>query len=153
MKWFPAFVLLILFSACATPPVVENATSTPVENATSTPVKSEFMTPAEATKRVASGEAVLIDVREPEEWEEGVVKSAYLLPLSNLRGDRELWNDFLQKHPNQEIILYCRSGNRSGIAAGILAEEGFDVANAGGYRDWQAAGSPKRSLEDPRTDP
>ena len=111
---------------------------------------SGFMTPAEATEKVTSGEAIVVDVREPDEWEEGVVEFAYLLPLSDLRGDRELWVGFLQEHRDQEIILYCRSGNRSGVAAEILAKEGFEVANAGGFRDWQAAGSPERGPEDAR---
>lgn len=97
--------------------------------------------PEEAAARVESGEAVLIDVREPEEWEEtGVVATAHLLPLSDLRGPREQWRAFLERHRDKELILYCRSGNRSGQAAAILAEEGFRVANAGGLKDWIAAG-------------
>ena len=44
--------------------------------------------PEEAEKRVATGAAVLIDVREPAEWASGVAKPAVLLPLSDLTGGR-----------------------------------------------------------------
>jgi hypothetical protein len=54
--------------------------------------------PAEAAQRVADGNAVLIDVREPDEWAEtGVAAPAALLPLSDLDGDRKQWKKFLEK--------------------------------------------------------
>ena len=96
-----------------------------------------FLPPAEAAQRVANGTAVLIDVRESGEWaRSGVAEPAVLLSLSDLRGDRVGWKSFLEKNKEKELILYCRSGNRSGIAAGILAKEGFQVANAGGFKHW-----------------
>jgi rhodanese-related sulfurtransferase len=101
------------------------------------------LTPAEAAARVKAG-AVLVDVREAAEWKEGVVEGAVLLPLSDLRGDRKDWTPFLQKNAGKELLLYCRSGNRSGQAAQILAGEGRTVANAGAFRDWEAAGQPTR---------
>lgn len=104
--------------------------------------------PAEAAARVAAGRAVVVDVREPAEWaESGAVAGAALLPLSDLRGDRAAWKAFLDAHRGDELILYCRSGNRSGQAAQILAAEGFSVANAGGFRDWVAAGQPTRRVD------
>ena len=108
----------------------------------------DFMPPAEAAQRVADGTAVLIDVREPEEWARtGVAEPAVLLSLSDLRGDRVLWKAFLVKNKDMELILYCRSGHRAGIAADILAKEGFQVANAGGFKHWKSAGLPVRSVE------
>jgi rhodanese-related sulfurtransferase len=107
----------------------------------------------EANERVAEGAAVLVDVREPEEWEAGVAASAYLLPLSDLRGDREKWEKFLRDVEGKEVLLYCRSGNRSGIAGAVLAREGVQVRNAGSFREWQAAGLPVRQPGEPRTDP
>ncbi|HLP00390.1 MAG TPA: rhodanese-like domain-containing protein [Opitutaceae bacterium] len=99
------------------------------------------LAPAEAALRVASGEAVLIDVRETDEWREtGIVAGATPLALSDLRGARATWKPFLAVHKNRELILYCRSGNRSGQAARLLAAEGYRTANAGGLRDWIAAG-------------
>jgi rhodanese-related sulfurtransferase len=111
------------------------------------------LAPAEAAARVAAGTAVLVDVREPAEWQEtGVVASAHQLALSDLRGERVQWRAFLAAHHDKEIILYCRSGNRSGQAAKLLAAEGFKTANAGGLRDWTAAGQPTRRADEPRQD-
>mgnify|MGYP002637447048 CR=1 FL=1 len=107
----------------------------------------DFMAPTEAAERVAAGTAVLIDVREPSEWTStGVAAPAILLSLSDLRGERTEWKAFLEQNKDKELILYCRSGNRSGVAAGILAKEGFITANAGGYKHWVAAGLPTRKI-------
>lgn len=105
--------------------------------------------PAEAAERVASGAAILIDVREQAEWAQtGVAEPAILLPLSDLRGGRTRWAPFLGSHDkDKELILYCRSGNRSAIAARILANEGFKVSNAGAFHDWKNAKLPTRSVE------
>ncbi|MCS6243558.1 MAG: rhodanese-like domain-containing protein [Opitutus sp.] len=101
-----------------------------------------ILTPEEAARRVAAGTAVLIDVREPAEWRDGVVKGALLLPLSDLQGDRLQWKPVLAANADKELILYCRSGNRSGIAVRLLAGEKFKTANAGGFSAWKAAGQP-----------
>ena len=102
------------------------------------------VTPAEAAQLVADGKAVLIDVREPDEWADGVAAPAELLALSDLTGPRQTWKPFLEKNRDQELILYCRSGSRSGRAAQLLAREGFHTANAGGFNDWARAGLPTR---------
>lgn len=102
------------------------------------------ISPAESSERVAAGKAVLIDVREPDEWAGGVAEPALLLSLSDLRGDRVKWKSALEQNRGKELIVYCRSGARSGIAAGILRKEGFTVLNAGGFGDWVSAGLPVR---------
>lgn len=106
-----------------------------------------YLKPEEAAKRVAAGTAVLVDVREPAEWTDGVVASATLLPLSDLRGDRKAWAPFLEANKGKELILYCRSGNRAGQAATVLVAEGRVVANAGAFSTWEAAGQPVRTPE------
>jgi rhodanese-related sulfurtransferase len=68
-----------------------------------------------------------------------------LLPLSDLTGTRQQWKPFLDQVGDREIILYCRSGVRSGRAASTLAKEGFRTANAGGFSDWVKAGLPVTS--------
>lgn len=98
----------------------------------------------EAELRIASGEAILIDVREPSEWASGVAEPAVLLPLSDLTGGRSKWNPFLDKNSGKELLLYCRSGSRSGIAAGILRKEGFRGLNAGSISGWKNSGLPTR---------
>jgi rhodanese-related sulfurtransferase len=102
-------------------------------------------TPAEAARLVASGSAVLVDVREPNEWKEGVAQPAVLLPLSDLTGPRQKWKAFLAQHRQREIILYCKAGGRAGNAAQLLAGEGYRVANVGGFSAWVAAGLPTRT--------
>lgn len=106
------------------------------------------ITPAEAAKRVADGKAVLVDVREPSEWaESGVAAPAVLLPKSEFDAGRiGDWKDFLAKVGDKEIITYCRTGRRSGAVAAELAQAGHKVANAGGFKDWQAAGLPTRQI-------
>ncbi len=100
--------------------------------------------PAEAAKRVAAGAAVLVDCREPAEWESGVVAFAALLPVSDLRGDRKAWRPFLEANQGKEIIIYCRSGNQAGQAAALLSEEGKAATNAGAFATWEADGQPVR---------
>jgi len=104
--------------------------------------------PADAAKRVAEGTAVLVDVREPAEWADtGVVTSATLLAKSDFDGAQTDWKPFLEKNAGKEIILYCRSGNRSGIVAAALAAKGYKVANGGAFKTWADAGQPTRKVE------
>ena len=107
------------------------------------------LSPAAAAKLVADGRAVLVDVREPSEWvESGVAAPAVLLPKSEFdEGLIGEWKDFLAKTGDRQIILYCRTGRRSGTVAAALAAKGYKVANAGGFKDWQAAGLPVRSAK------
>jgi rhodanese-related sulfurtransferase len=103
---------------------------------------------ADAAKLVAEGKAVLVDVREPAEWAEtGVAAPAALLPMSDFNGEQKLWKPFLEKNAGKQILLYCRSGNRSGQVAEKLAAAGKPVANAGAFKDWEAAGLPTRKVD------
>jgi rhodanese-related sulfurtransferase len=110
--------------------------------------------PAEAAKLVANGKAILVDVREPNEWAEtGVAQPAVLLPKSDFDGEQKQWKEFLSKVGSKQVIVYCRTGRRSGAVAGALAEKGVNVANAGGLKDWTDAGLPTRKVEAPATTP
>lgn len=106
------------------------------------------VTPASAAQLVAEGKAVLVDIREPAEWAEaGVAAPAVLLPKSDFDGDKKQWKDFLAKVGDKQIILYCRSGRRAETVGQALAAEGKPVANAGGMKDWIAAGLPTREAK------
>lgn len=107
------------------------------------------ISPTNAAAKVRDGSAILIDVREPSEWQSGVAAPAYLLPLSDLKGSRKKWAHVLENAKGQALLLYCHSGNRSGQAAALLAKAGFTVANVGGFADWQSAGLPTRSPDEP----
>lgn len=100
------------------------------------------LTPADCTSRIRSGDAVVIDVREPDEWTFGVAQGAALLPLSDLTGGRSRWEPFLEANAGKELLIYCASGSRSGIAARLLVGEGHRAANAGGLADWKRSGWP-----------
>lgn len=108
------------------------------------------ITSTDAAKLVADGKAVLVDVREANEWaESGVAAPAVLLAKSEFdEGMIGEWKHFLSTVGDKQVILYCRSGGRAGKVAAALAEQGFKVANAGGLKDWQAANLPTRKASE-----
>jgi rhodanese-related sulfurtransferase len=78
--------------------------------------------------------AFVLDVREPHEWEAGHIPDATLIPLGQLESRlNEIPDD-------QEILVVCRSGNRSAQARNILKNEGFKnvTSMAGGMNQWAA---------------
>ena len=84
--------------------------------------------------------AVVLDVREPGEYDSGHVLNAKLLPLGKLK---ERIGE-LEKYKDSPIVVVCRSGNRSGTACFILGKQGFSQAYnlAGGVQAWQKASLP-----------
>ena len=100
-------------------------------------VKVKQITAEAARERQAAG-AVVVDVREPHEWREGHIDGAVLLPLARIGQLPE------QVRREQEVILVCRSGNRSNVAGQALAQAGYaDVSNlSGGMIAWQRARLP-----------
>jgi len=91
----------------------------------------------EEAARLITGGAVLIDVRELEEWRFGRAPEAVHIPLGDL-GAR------LGDLPEETtLIMICRSGNRSGVAAAALVDIGRRALNlAGGMLAWKAASLP-----------
>jgi rhodanese-related sulfurtransferase len=86
--------------------------------------------------RIQSGENLhLVDVREPHEHEEFNI-GGILLPLGDIRVGDTSSIDHLK---DEEVLLYCRSGNRSGQAALVLETLGFtNVINVvGGMLSWK----------------
>ncbi|WP_419873187.1 rhodanese-like domain-containing protein [Candidatus Pristimantibacillus sp. PTI5] len=74
----------------------------------------------------------LVDVREPDEWQDGHIKEARSIPLSELQ---ERINEL--KQGDQDIVLICRSGGRSGKACDFLHAQGYKVVNVtGGMLQW-----------------
>lgn len=94
------------------------------------------VTATEAAQLVESG-AVLLDVREPQEWKAGHAPRARHIPLGELtRRANEL-------PAGRPIVTVCRSGARSARAATLLAGQGRQVSNlAGGMSAWLRAGLP-----------
>jgi len=92
--------------------------------------------PEEVKKRLDAGEALnLIDVREPYENAEFNI-GGILLPLGKIQS---MQIENIEDLRNKEVIFYCRSGNRSGIAAIALEKMGFTNAKnlAGGMLSWR----------------
>ncbi len=106
------------------------------------------MDPKTAQSLLAEGKALLVDVREAEELKEsGTAEGALWMPTSKMQEDEKEWQDFRKLlSKDKEIILYCRSGTRSGRVAEFLQAEGFRATNMGGFKDWKAAGLPIRKI-------
>ena len=90
----------------------------------------------EVKQRLDAGEKLnLIDVREPHENAEFNI-GGKLLPIGNIQS---MQIEDIEDLKNEEVILYCRSGNRSGISATILDQLGFTNTKnlVGGMLAWQ----------------
>lgn len=92
-----------------------------------------------------TGEAVLIDVRIPEEYQEGHIPGSINIPLQQMEQAETVVKD-----KNKKLYVYCRSGSRSRQAAGILKEmgHGFDAYNfTGGFRFFDAVTNDRIMIE------
>ena len=98
------------------------------------------ISPTEAAAKSKSGEAVIIDVREKDEWDEEHIPDATHMS----RGTIEL--DIEEKIPDTDamIICHCGGGGRSALAAENLQKMGYKNVRsmAGGLKAWTAAGLP-----------
>ena len=94
----------------------------------------EMITPQDAKKIMDSGEEhIVLDTREQYEFDEGHIKGALLIPYTEIESKAE------QMLPDKDklILVYCRSGRRSKIAAESLAKLGYtNVKEFGGIIDW-----------------
>lgn len=89
------------------------------------------ITPEAAQNRMMQETVYLLDVRNLEEYQEGHLPHAHLIPLPEL-------SSRLQEIPkDQPIFIYCRSGQRAGNAKKVLQYAGYqDVYNIGGVIQW-----------------
>ena len=96
--------------------------------------------PQEAAAKLESGEAVVVDVRDKDEWDVGHIPGA----IHMSRGMIEL--DIEEKVPdtNAMVICHCGGGGRGALATESLQKMGYkNVRNmAGGFKAWKAAGLP-----------
>jgi len=94
---------------------------------------------------MAKKDAVLVDVREKSEWDEGHIEGALLVPLSWLReesaGDKYA-ERLAEKLPAKKILyVHCRSGKRALTAASMLRKQGYDARPLkAGFDDLRQAG-------------
>jgi rhodanese-related sulfurtransferase len=99
-----------------------------------------WVTPAQATHLINREDALVIDVREANEFATGHVLGAKNLPLARM----ETAGAEFMKKKDRRVIVYCDGGDRAGKALGALKKQGFtQVANlSGGIKAWQDAGLP-----------
>ena len=92
----------------------------------------------EARERIESDHPLFVDVREPDEWEEGHIPGA----IYTGRGRLEQRIEGLVPDKSRELVVYCSAGSRSAFAAKVLGEMGYaDVVSiAGGFADWKRNG-------------
>ena len=77
---------------------------------------------------------IILDVRTEEEFAEGHIENAILIPDYEITSKAEE----VLKDKNQLILVYCRSGNRSKVASQALVELGYtNVKEFGGIIDWE----------------
>jgi rhodanese-related sulfurtransferase len=90
------------------------------------------LSPQQAQEMIESGDAQLVDVREPYEWEAGRIAGAVHLAGRSGEIDKE-----------RKVIFQCRVGRRSAMATEAFAASGYDAYNlAGGITAWVDAGLP-----------
>ena len=134
MKKLAQFFLLALagltLSACAAPA----AKVAEVSPAPSPAVEYKKISAEDAKARMDSGDTIVIlDVRTQEEYDAGHIAGALLLPNETILDTQPTELPDL----NAEILVYCRSGNRSAQAANKLIAIGYtNVFDFGGIIDW-----------------
>jgi rhodanese-related sulfurtransferase len=98
---------------------------------------------ADAQQQTERGDAILIDVREDEDWREDHAKGAKHLN----RGMIELEIEEQVPDPKTPIICYCGGGSRSALVAESLQKMGYENVRslAGGFRAWKESGLPSSS--------
>jgi rhodanese-related sulfurtransferase len=98
------------------------------------------ISPTDAAAKRKSGGAVIVDVREKDEWDEEHIPNALHLN----RGTIELDIEDKISDPNIVIICHCGGGGRSALAAESLQKMGYKNVRsmAGGFKAWKAAGLP-----------
>ncbi len=87
--------------------------------------------PREQVREWIQNGSLIVDVRTPAEFNNGHYKDAINIPLADIENSFAMFGD-----RNRLIVVYCRTGNRSGKAKAILEKHGYkNVINGGGLKD------------------
>lgn len=101
-------------------------------------------TPYDIRTNVQMQKAILLDVREQDEWNAGHLTLARLMSLSKLKDEKFAKNITMGLPKDKTIYIHCKSGARAAQAADILEKMGFKVAPVKqGYEDLLKAGFSK----------
>lgn len=121
-------VLLILLAGCSS-----NADETEMTEMNSGTYQQISQDEAKSIMDSQSG-YIIVDAREQYEYDEGHIKDAIVIPYTEIEAKAEK----MLPDKEQLILVYCRSGRRSKIAAQSLADMGYtNVKEFGGIIDWQ----------------
>jgi phage shock protein E len=98
--------------------------------------------PAALAAKIASGQPPLVlDVRSPEEFADGHVPGAVLIPHDQLEAR------IAELGEPRDVVVYCRSGRRSGLVEPVLEARGFRVSQLeGSWNAWSSAGLPAEGV-------
>jgi len=124
-----------------------SSTATPTTPATSAAPGAGVALPDEIDVAAAARErdagAFILDVREPDEWAAGHIPGATLIPLGQLTARAG------EVPTDRDVVVVCRSGNRSAQGRDILRAAGLTqvTSMAGGMKAWTAAGNPTTAGE------
>lgn len=101
---------------------------------------SAVISPAELNEKLKNGKKpIVLDVRQPHEFNQNHINGATLIPLG------ELSSRLNELPKDKEIICVCQSGNRSGSATKILLNAGYNAINLkGGMLAWRSARLPMK---------
>jgi phage shock protein E len=114
------FLLLFIFSSCST--ITAQNTKASIKKATTIKVKS-----------TTKSETFYVDVRTPAEFAQGSVKGAINIPLDQIE------KQLVKFKGKKNIVVFCRSGNRSSQAKAFLEQNGMkNVSNGGSWEDVKA---------------
>lgn len=101
------------------------------------------ITVAEAKEKLEKGEAVMVDVREPNEYAEVHAEGVRLIPVNTVLGEVKQIRDYAG---DKEVLFICKSGARSALAAEFATAGGLDDLELynveGGTTAWVEAGYP-----------
>ncbi len=102
--------------------------------------KFASLTPGAAVQLMNNDDVVLLDVREPAETVGGKIAKAIQIPVGAIA--KRISE--LEKHKDKTLLVYCKTGARSGIACKELSKNGFDKVYSlnGGITAWQEAHLP-----------
>jgi phage shock protein E len=126
-------IALAALVGCSSPPnpsAAPGPSSEPVAKAKATPSVKDL---------VAQG-AVVLDVRSQDEWDSGHIEGAKLIPVDEVESRIAEVEGLVGGDKTKPVVVYCRSGNRSARAKGVLERAGFtNVTNGGGLDDMRNA--------------
>lgn len=116
---------------------ISGCSTAPVAGADAPAVLPEEISVDEAYRKYQEGVFVL-DVRTQEEWDDFHAPNTTLIPLNELESRLD------ELPQDEEIVVVCRSGNRSQVGRDILRNNGFEqtTSMSGGLAAWRAAGYP-----------